>query len=52
LLERAAASIDDDIDTLVPLGWAQRELGHAAEANAVFARARQLEPNYPGLPKP
>lgn len=51
LLERAQAWIDDDVDTLVPLGWAQRALGNSAKANATFARARALEPNYPGLPK-
>jgi Flp pilus assembly protein TadD len=50
LLRRAAAWIDDDIDTLVALGWAHRALGHTAEAKAVFARARTLEPHYPGLP--
>lgn len=51
-LERAAAWIDDDIDTLVALGRAHEALGHTKEAEAVFAKARQLEPNYPGLPKP
>ena len=50
LLQRAAGWIDDDIDTLVPLGWAQRALGQTAEADATFARARRLEPRYPGLP--
>ena len=50
LLRRAAAWIDDDIDTLVALGWAHRALGHTADAKAVFARARTLEPHYPGLP--
>jgi tetratricopeptide (TPR) repeat protein len=50
LLQRAAAWIDDDIDTLVALGWAQRALGHSAKADAIFARARKLEPHYPGLP--
>lgn len=51
LLERAAAWIDDDVDTLVALGWAHRALGHAAEAQAVFGKARALEPRYPNLPK-
>jgi tetratricopeptide (TPR) repeat protein len=51
LLRRAAAWIDDDIDTLIALGWAHRALGHAAEADAAFARARQLAPHYPGLPE-
>lgn len=50
LLERAHAWIDDDVDTLVALGWAQRALGHAAEAEAAFAQARRLEPDYPNLP--
>jgi predicted Zn-dependent protease len=51
LLRRAAAWIDDDIDTLIALGWAHRALGHAAEADAAFARARRLAPHYPGLPE-
>ncbi len=51
LLERAAAWIDDDVDTLVALGWAHRALGHTTEAEAAFAKARTLEPNYPNLPK-
>ena len=51
LLERAERWIDDDVDTLVALGWAHRALGHAAEADEAFARARSLEPRYPGLPK-
>jgi tetratricopeptide (TPR) repeat protein len=50
LLQRAAAWIDDDLDTLVPLGWAQRELGHRAESEINFARARTLDPHYPNLP--
>lgn len=50
LLEQADRWIDDDVDTLVALGWAHRALGHAVEAEAAFARARQLEPNYPNLP--
>jgi tetratricopeptide (TPR) repeat protein len=52
LLEHAAAWIDDDVDTLVALGWAHRALGHPAEADAIFAKARVLEPHYPNLPKP
>lgn len=51
LLQRAAAWIDDDVDTLVALGWAHRALGHAAESEAAFAKARALEPHYPNLPK-
>ncbi len=51
LLQRAAAWIDDDVDTLIALGWAQRALGHTADSDAAFARARALEPNYPGLPE-
>jgi tetratricopeptide (TPR) repeat protein len=50
LLERARAWIDDDVDTLVALGWAHQALGHVAEADAVFAQARSLEPRYPNLP--
>lgn len=50
-LQRAAAWIDDDVDTLVPLGWAERALGHNVEADAAFAKARALEPRYPNLPK-
>ncbi|MFZ5494648.1 MAG: hypothetical protein ACOZE5_04845 [Verrucomicrobiota bacterium] len=52
LLRRAAAWIDDDVDTLVALGWAHRALGHTAEAAAAFAKARALEPAYPNLPNP
>jgi len=51
-LERAQHWIDDDVDTLVALGWVHQALGHAAESEIVFARARQLEPDYPNLPKP
>lgn len=49
LLQRAAAWIDDDVDTLVALALAHRALGHAAEADATFAKIRQLEPNHPAL---
>ena len=52
LLERATRWIDDDVDTLVALGWAHQALGHTAGAEAAFAKARALEPNYPNLPKP
>lgn len=52
LLERAHTWIDDDVDTLVALGWAHHALGHAAEAEAAFANARVLEPRYPNLPRP
>jgi len=52
LLERAATSIDDDPDTFIALGWAHHALGHTAEADAAFAKARALEPNYPNLPAP
>lgn len=51
LLQRAAAWIDDDVDTLVALGWAHRALGQTAEADAAFAQARALVPDYPNLPK-
>lgn len=52
LLEKAEAWIGDDIDTLVALGWAQRGTGHEAAAEATFARARRISPDYPGLPPP
>lgn len=52
LLEWSEKWIDDDIDTLVPLGWAQRSLGRTVAAETTFARARRLEPHYPGLPAP
>ncbi|MDQ5980036.1 MAG: hypothetical protein QG602_3011 [Verrucomicrobiota bacterium] len=51
LLQRAAAWIDDDVDTLVALGWAHHALGHTAEAETAFAKARALEPRYPNLQK-
>ena len=50
LLERAAAWIDDDIDTLVALGRAQQALGQTEAATTTYAKARRLEPRYPGLP--
>lgn len=50
LLTRALAWIDDDVDTLLPLGWAHRILGQQVEADAAFARARALEPKHPNLP--
>ncbi len=50
LLRRAAAWIDDDVDTWVALGWAYRALNQTADADAAFAKARELEPRYPGLP--
>jgi tetratricopeptide (TPR) repeat protein len=50
LLEQADRWIDDDVDTLVALGWTHRALGEGAAAEAAFARARQIEPSYPNLP--
>ncbi|HTL68748.1 MAG TPA: hypothetical protein VL200_13885 [Lacunisphaera sp.] len=50
LLERADRWINDDVDTLVALGHAETALGHEPEAAAAYARARRLEPDYPGLP--
>lgn len=50
LLENAAAEIPDDPDTLFALAQAQRSLGETAQADATFARLRELEPRYPGLP--
>jgi tetratricopeptide (TPR) repeat protein len=48
-LERARRVIDDDAPTLFALGLAQQKLGQA-EAEKTFARLRELEPRYPGLP--
>jgi tetratricopeptide (TPR) repeat protein len=50
-LEKAAAVIDDDPDTLYALATAQRGAGNSDEAAATFARLRKLEPKYPGLPE-
>lgn len=52
LLERAASLIDDDVDTLVALGWAYQGTGQEEKARTTFSKARQLEPRYPGLPAP
>ncbi len=51
LLQRASQWINDDVDTLIALGRAQQALGQLPEAEATFARARKLEPHYPGLPE-
>ena len=51
LLERALRWIDDDVDTLIALGRAQEALGRSKDAAATFAKARLLEPRYPGLPR-
>lgn len=51
LLERALQWINDDVDLLIALGRAQQALGRVAEAEATFAKARVLEPHYPGLPE-
>ncbi|HEX2854096.1 MAG TPA: tetratricopeptide repeat protein [Opitutaceae bacterium] len=50
LLQRAAAWIDDDVDTLLALAAAHRALGQGAEANAAIGKARALEPRHPALP--
>jgi tetratricopeptide (TPR) repeat protein len=50
LLERAATLISDDADTLFALATAQRQLGQTETAHKTFARLRELEPRYPGLP--
>jgi tetratricopeptide (TPR) repeat protein len=52
LLERALSHIDDDVDTLVALGWAHHALGEAVKSKAFFEKVRALEPAYPGLPEP
>jgi len=49
-LQGAQALIPDDIDTLVLLGRAHSELGNRAQAEAMFGKARLMEPKYPGLP--
>ncbi len=49
-LEKAAAFIDDDIDTLLALANAHKTLGHPADADRLFARIRLLEPRHPSLP--
>jgi len=51
LLERASQWIDDDVDTLIALGRAQQAVGRQADAETTFAKARVLEPHYPGLPE-
>ncbi len=51
LLQKAAGWIDDDVDTLMALALAHDMLGEATEAEETYARVRELEPNYPGLPK-
>lgn len=51
LLQRAAAWIDDDVDTLIALGWAHRALGQNHEAETAFAKVRAMEPDYPNLPQ-
>ena len=50
LLERAAAVIPDDPDTLFGLARADEALGDAAAAARHYAAVRALEPGYPGLP--
>lgn len=49
-LERAAEWIDDDPPTLHALALALRRTGQDDRAMATFARLRELEPRYPGLP--
>ncbi len=49
LLRAALAIIPDDPDTLVALGLACRATGQTAEAEAVFAQVRALEPDHPLL---
>ncbi len=50
LLQEAERWIDDDIDTLIALARAHEALGAQVAADAVYARARALDPRYPGLP--
>jgi tetratricopeptide (TPR) repeat protein len=49
-LEKAAAWIDDDIDTLLALASTYRALNRSADADRLFTRARHLEPAHPALP--
>ncbi len=50
LLERARALVEEDPDTLFALATAQQKLGQGDVAGKTFARLRELEPRYPGLP--
>ncbi|MFT3782173.1 MAG: tetratricopeptide repeat protein [Nibricoccus sp.] len=50
LLERCRAKIADDADTLFALALAQQGLGKSTAAAEAFARVREIEPRYPGLP--
>jgi tetratricopeptide (TPR) repeat protein len=51
-LEKAAAWIDDDADTLIALGRAYRAVGRNPDADRVFAAVRRIEPFHPNLPQP
>ena len=48
-LEKAAAAVPDDADTVYALATACRQLGDAAAANREFALLRRLDPGHPGL---
>jgi tetratricopeptide (TPR) repeat protein len=48
-LEKAAAWIDDDADTLLALAQGYRALARPAEADRLIDRVRTLEPRHPGL---
>jgi len=50
LLVQANTLISDDADTLFALATAQQRLGQGESAAKTFARVRELEPRYPGLP--
>jgi tetratricopeptide (TPR) repeat protein len=49
-LEKAAAWIDDDVDTLLALARCYHALGRPTDAARVLDRARELEPRHPQLP--
>lgn len=48
-LEKAAAWIDDDVDTLLALAQAFRSTGRPTDADRLTVRIRLLEPRHPGV---
>ena len=50
LLEQAVAVIPDDADSLFALATTQDKFGQREASEKTFARLRELEPRYPGLP--
>ena len=51
-LEKAAAWIDDDADTLIALARVYRALGRKADATRTYDLARRLEPGHPEFAAP